>query len=565
MQSRRSLRSIIIGLIVGLTTMLILSVTPVAARQQAQEDTPTPEPALPTAAPTFTLTVASGLADGGDQDGDEETEPGDIVAYTISIANSGSNASGAIEVIWEYDAAFVSGISDISGGGNLVDEGRVVWQLGGIDVGESVELSLLATLKTRFPPGRNQLGSTAFVRSGETEFARAAAPPLEVLGPVLRLTDISSELVTDANSNGWIDPGDAVRFAISYANSGGGPSQEASIVADYPEEFTRQIVNNPNEAQDDGSALTWLIGSIPADAQTRTVSFTITLNSEFPPGQTTYDLDASLRAGTVLADQRTINLQVAGPSLTIRANHGFVTDANQDGLVDAGDTIQITLTYENIGSETATGTVLTYEYDVSRLEILEMGQDGVDEQETGTITWQIGDLEQGGGDDVTFQARVLTIPSGTPNLLGEVIISSDETDANTQHRLAVTSPTPTPLPVPTPTAVFTETRPAQGEGLLSSVSVAILIGGFLLLSLLSLTYVASRVLPSTPEERHADDEESRIAQRRLVREIVEGVILTAILFSVMVLGLQNTLDQDSVNSIVAGIVGYVAGRVASQG
>jgi hypothetical protein len=564
MHTRHSLRSVIIGLIVGLATMLVLSAAPAAARQAEQDDTPTPEPAIPTATPTFTLVITSELAAGGDQDGDDEIEPGDIVAYTITLANSGQTASGPVEVVWEYDAAFISGVTQISNNGSLVDEGRVMWQIAAVDPGESIELSLLATLKARFPPGRNQLASTATVQSGATEFARAASPPLEVLGPVLQLTEVSSELVTDANSNGWIDPGDAVRFIISYSNSGGGPSQEASIVADYPEEFTRQIVNNPYEAQDDGSSLTWLVGSIPADAQTRTVSFTVTLSTEFPPGQTTYDVAISLRAGTVAADQRPLSVQVAGPNLTIRASHTFITDASQDGLVDEGDTIQVELQYQNVGSESATNATLTYEYDPARLEIIEVGQEGTDSPDVGVITWQIGVLERGGGGTATFQGRVLTLLPDTPYLLNDVTISSDQASAETQHRLPVTS-TVAPELTPTAPPLYSEVRPAQGEGLLSPFSVAILIGGFLLLSLLSLTYVASRVLPGTPEERHADDEESRIAQRRLVREIVEGVVLTAILFTVMVLGLQNALDQDSVNSIVAGIVGYVAGRVASQG
>jgi hypothetical protein len=82
--------------------------------------------------------------------------------------------------------------------------------------------------------------------------------------------------------------------------------------------------------------------------------------------------------------------------------------------------------------------------------------------------------------------------------------------------------------------------------------------------LLAIVFVASRVLPGSREEREEQDEEDRASQRRLVRELIEGVIITAILFSVMVMGLQNALDQDSVNSIIAGIVGYVAGRVASQ-
>ena len=564
MKSQYSLRSVIIGLMVGLAAMLLLSVVPASAGPLNQDDTPTPEPPLPTVAPTFSLAITSQMAEGGDLDGDGQIEPGDIVEYIITVRNVGPNASGPVEVIWEYDAAFISGISEISNDGVLTNEGRVGWQLDGVDASETVELSLRATLKTQFPPGRNQLASSASVRSGDTEFTRATASPLEVLGPMLRLTDVSNELITDANSDGWIGPGDAVRFVISYENNGGGPTQEASIVADYLEDLTRQIVNNPDEAQDDGSALTWLLGSIPADAQTRTVSFTVTLGSEFPSGQTTYDLAISLRAGTTLADQRAVSLQVVGPNLAVQASHTFITDASQDTLLDVGDTIDVTLSYENVGSEAATNITLVYNYDPTYLDILTVGQGGADTLDAGTITWQMGVLERSSSGTATFQVRVLAVPSDATNLLNEITLSSDQIAVTAQHRLPITSPTPTPAPTPEATPSYTESRPAQGQGLLSSFSVAILIGGFLLLSLLSLTFVASRVLPSTPEERHADDEESRSAQQRLVRELVEGVILTAILFSVMVLGLQNTLDQDSVNSIVAGIVGYVAGRVASQ-
>lgn len=557
----------VIGLIVGLVAALTLNTASAIAHHAEQDETPTPAPTPePTTVPSFSLTVTAALATGGDQNGNGSIDPGDTVRYEITATNTGSSASGAVDVVWEFDAAFISGVAEISDGGSAIDEGRVGWSFATIGAGEQRVLSLLATLKNRFPPGRNQVASTALVRAAGVELASAAAPTLDVLGPTLRLTAVDAGLVTDANSNGRIDPGDAVRFVISYVNDGGGPSQEASIVADYPEEFTHQIVNNPNEAQDDGSALTWVVGSIPADGQEKSVSFTITLVSEFPPGQTTYDLDVLFRAGTILADQRTLNLQVAGPSLTMRPSYTFVTDVDADGLADAGDTIQVTLTVENVGSEEATNTTLTYEYTVELLDVITVDQEGTDDPETGVISWAIGELRAGQSEMVTFQTRVLTIPIGTTNLINRVTLESDQTSpASIEHRIPVLAATPVPEATPTAAAGITEVRPAQGQGLLSSFSVAILIGAFLLLSLLSLTYVASRVLPSSPEERHADDEESRIAQRRLVRELVEGIVLTAILFSVMVLGLQNTLDQDSVNSIVAGIVGYVAGRVASQG
>jgi hypothetical protein len=146
-----------------------------------------------------------------------------------------------------------------------------------------------------------------------------------------------------------------------------------------------------------------------------------------------------------------------------------------------------------------------------------------------------------------------------------VTIASDQTGP-TRREVAIPADAPPPAPEEAAEATpqITESRPAQGQGILSGSTVAVLIGLFLAFGLLSLVYIGSRVLPGTPEERATEDEEERLAHRRLVRELVEGITLVAILFSVMILGLQNALDQDSVNSIIAGIVGYVAGRVASQ-
>jgi hypothetical protein len=146
------------------------------------------------------------------------------------------------------------------------------------------------------------------------------------------------------------------------------------------------------------------------------------------------------------------------------------------------------------------------------------------------------------------------------------VVTSDQTgESRLEVLVALNAPPLTPTPGPTATPSIQQTRPAQGQGILGAYAIALLIGSFLVLSLLSIVYVASRVLPGTVEERETlDTEEERADNRRLVRELLEGVILTAILFSVMILGLQNALDQNSVNSIIAGIVGYVGGRVASS-
>jgi hypothetical protein len=570
---KRTPRGALVGLVAGLLVLVVLNLlAPTGGVVVAQDQpTPTPEPTStplpPTATPlpTFQLQAAYTLLPEGDLNADGLPNPGDTVVYTIRVINSGTSPAGPVELVFLFDSSFISGVAAITGGG-IAGEGQVLWNLPQVDAGQQIEVSFTATLRGIFPPGRTQVAGIALVRSAGVELGRTTTPVIEVVGPDLRLVDMTSELVTDVAQNGRVDPGDTVRFTLSYANSGGGASQEAWLVADYPDELTREITSNPNNAQDTDGTLVWLIGSVPAGGTVNFVQFTVTFQDSFPPGVVAYDLKALLRSGTGVLDERTLTVPVSGPSLIVTPSVEFLVDASGDGLADEGDQLQIALQYANVGTDTANNVVLSVTYDPTQLEVSGVQPEGTLDAQQGTISWNIPVLEAGSVSQVTFQARVLTLPAGLANVRIAVSIASDQTPSTSQEvRIGVTVPTPTPEATPT-TPLVSETRVAQGQGILSSFSIALLVGAFLLLSLLAIVYVASRVLPATPEEREAlDTQEERTANRQLVRELLEGVVLTAILFSVMVLGLQNALDRNSINSIIAGIVGYVAGRVTSGG
>ncbi len=568
----------VIGLAVSLLAVAFFNVVAPEGGVVVAQDAPTPTPEggvetptftpspVPTATPAFPLQTFVELPPEGDLNGDGLINPGDTVNYSIKLVNAGDLPSGPVEVIVLYDATFISGVAKISEGGIAAEEGQVVWSLEEVEVGAELELSFDATLRGRFPPGRTQVTGAIVVRAAKVELARATLPAIEVVGPNLRLVDVAHELITDAAENGRIDPGDTVRFTISYSNTGGGPSQEASIVAAFPEDLTREIVGNPDNGELVEGNLTWLIGSVAADKElVESVQFTVTFSDEFPSGVTTYDLKVTIRGATAVLDERTVNVPVYGPSLVVAPQIEFLADADGDGLADPDDLVKVAIPYENVGTETALNIILTSVYDPARLEISVVEQAGEHNAEEGTITWTLAALDAGAAGEVTFQARIRSLVPGLESLPLAVTIASDQT-APTRREVAipVDAPPPTPEEAAAATPQITESRPAQGQGILTGSTVAVLIGLFLAFGLLSLVYVGSRVLPGTPEERDTESEEERLAHRRLVRELVEGIILVAILFSVMILGLQNALDQDSVNSIIAGIVGYVAGRVASQ-
>ena len=50
----------------------------------------------------------------------------------------------------------------------------------------------------------------------------------------------------------------------------------------------------------------------------------------------------------------------------------------------------------------------------------------------------------------------------------------------------------------------------------------------------------------------------------MFRNTSEILLLLIVLFSVIIMGVQNAIDRESINAIIGGIVGYVAGRVTSK-
>jgi hypothetical protein len=337
-------------------------------------------------------------------------------------------------------------------------------------------------------------------------------------------------------------------------------------VAELPADLTQEIVGNPDGATVEDATLTWPLGSVPAEGEVRSVRFSVTLAPDFPSGVTVYEFPLTIVGAAGPVDQRTVQAAVSGPNLVANATYELITDQDEDGLLDPGDEAQIVVQYENIGTDEATDVQLNVQVDRGRFAVLAVEDDGEDFPDRGVLSWSIPVLPAGEAGTATFSISVRSLPSNVQALvLPLTIVSAETRPGESEVTLSVDAPTPTPSPTGTSEPLIQEVRPAQGQGILGGNAVSVLIGAFLFLSLLSLAFVASRVLPGTTAERmELDTEEEKAAQRRLVRELIEGVVLTAILFSVMLLGLQNALDQDSVNSIIAGIVGYVAGRVAGS-
>ncbi len=581
MRLRRAYQNLGIGLAVALLTWLLLNIattrvlpvaaqddpTPIPEEGEDVELTPTPLPTatpLPTPRPSIRLQGLSNFAPDGDINDDNRFNPGERVQYTIRLSNAGPSSTGPVEVVALLDEALIGNIENISDGG-VVDGAQVVWTFDDISVGTQFDFTFTVALRLTFPPGITRVTGSVVVRTPTAQLAEANVASLEVIGPSLRIVDEGVELINDVNQNGAVDPGDTIRITLNYQNVGGGPSEEASIVALTPAEVTADIAGNPDGAEITEQGLTWLIGSVPpAEQDVRSVRFSVIIEDPFPAGVTSYNVISEIRSGSGVFDTREVIVPISGPVVALSPRFELLTDANRDGLVDEGDTVQVFIEFENVGTEPANDVSISTSFSQQQLDTVSVSNNGTTTQGATQvdILWPSFDLPTGAADEYGFQLRVAELEPGDENIAITIQLESPQVATTTRELLiSVVAPESSEDGAAN---TITESRPPQGSGILSGTSVAVLIGGFLTFSMLTITYVASRVLPSTIEERDTENSEVRASHRRMVRELIEGVILTAILFSVMILGLQNALDQDSVNSIVAGIVGYVAGRVAGQ-
>jgi hypothetical protein len=85
------------------------------------------------------------------------------------------------------------------------------------------------------------------------------------------------------DGDGKIDPGDTIKYNITYENIGDGQAIEVVIVDDYDQDYIDSIANISPDGRDDEDTITWNLGTVEAGAKA-SASYNATLKSVFPPG-----------------------------------------------------------------------------------------------------------------------------------------------------------------------------------------------------------------------------------------------------------------------------------------
>jgi uncharacterized repeat protein (TIGR01451 family) len=494
-----------------------------------------------------------------DLDKDKEIDPGDTVRYTISYKNSGGGEATDVTIVDVYDERFIASADEISPGG-VKDGNTITWNLGTVAAGASGSVTYNAKLKSKFPPGTTEVTNQATIKIAQTPCANSTRT---VVVKGLNLTiDKKVTLVTDLDKDGVIDPGDTVRYTISYKNSGGGEAAGVTIVDDYAENLIASVDEISHDGVDDGNTITWNLGTVTAD-DGGSVTYDVRLKIKFPPDTTSIDSTATIKSGeTSLSNvMNSVPIKVANLTIDKKREPGLVNDLNGNGIADPGDTIKYNITYENKGNGDATDVIIVDDYPETLItSIVNITGDG--KKDESTITWELDTLAAGDSGSLSYEATLQeTFPPGPTSVKNSVTISSKEMEPAGATETIKVEVTPTPTPTPTPSVQRVEKDPSTG--IFAEAEMA-RVASILILVLTSVAMLVLLIVGIWTKYCSKNAEEAGKLNRQRIEMVREGIFLIFIVSAVLILAIGSGIESDGAISILSAIVGYVFGRTASR-
>lgn len=243
----------------------------------------------------------------------------------------------------------------------------------------------------------------------------------------LKASVTSIELTTPLE----ISAGEMVEFTVQYTNNGRQPLYGLRLQMRYPDDFYFQ---EADEAPSEGDNV-WHIGVLGVE-ETQTLRIRGRLNGEkdaFKGFRAIMGTVGESGSFTVLAESQS-QIHIIGSPFSITQD----IDPS-DGIVEAGETMQVRVLYTNEGDIGLRDAVVTAELggDILYDKDVDPGLGSFSES-TRTITWRASDVadlglvEPGGGGTISFSVPIrntLTVESETErNFLGSVLVSIDSKD-----------------------------------------------------------------------------------------------------------------------------------------
>lgn len=270
---------------------------------------------------------------------------GDVIMYTLVVTNIGNSTAYNINVTEEY-SPWVN-FTDAS---PMPDFGDNVWNgsIPDLAPGETFAIYINVTIDSSAPLGTEVINNATVELTG---FAGMVFPGDNATATTMigaAILNITKWAPAVANT------GELITYWLNYSNDGTQPASNVVIIETYPAGVTFMNATPPASIGDN----IWQIGLLPAGAS-NSIEITVQVNPATLPGtvlNNTVVISGYDEAGAypLANDTAWAETLVIDPLMTITKTG--------PALVRTGETFMYTLTYQNIGNDTAYNVIIIETY-----------------------------------------------------------------------------------------------------------------------------------------------------------------------------------------------------------
>jgi uncharacterized repeat protein (TIGR01451 family) len=394
------------GASVGLTvSALVTSHDPQTIDATVRADQHDPAPAGTAA----TVTVTPQLADLALTSAISNATPnvGATITATVTLTNNGPAAASSILVTAALPAGLTFQSAMPSQGTYESTSG--VWTVGGLAVGDSVTLNLLATVASPLPRSIN----AAIAQTGQFD-----PVPSNNTATLLETPQQADLMVTETVSDTNPILGNTIQFITTLVNNGPSAATHVAVQTSLPSGLTL-VSATASEGTYNAATGSWTVGPVavagapvlvlsarvenPAPAS---VTATVSASDQFDP-------DSANNSGTTSESIQVANLQVA--------------ETVSDPTPVVGETVTYTVTVRDSGPDSATGVTVAFPLPPGLTFATAVPSQGTYNSTSGI--WTIGSFAVGTVPTLTLTAVVATATTETTTA---TISSVDQFVPNTQ-------------------------------------------------------------------------------------------------------------------------------------
>ncbi|MFZ9856872.1 MAG: hypothetical protein ACO3F2_00885 [Roseiflexaceae bacterium] len=395
--------------------------------------------------------------------------PGDTLIYHATITNIGAVTvnGGQFSAVPDKNSTYVVGSATTTSGsimqGMFPGDTKVTVALPDIAPLQRINISYRVIIKKSLPPRVMALATQATV-TADNLVTQWSDDPTTAASNDQTQTIITAEpygqvyceamLLTDADGDGMVSPGDIVRFTVTGHNSGNAPAYGVSIADTFsvntelvPGSVTTSMgsVAIGNGLRDTSvlvsvAQLSLSTGPviITYDAQVKsTIDPTVIRSIAHHPFMS-YRATRSRTLTTIRSDDPTtavgfdptVVMLSGNPRIEVVKQTMLSTDVNNNGNVDAGDTLIYRVTMNNLSTTTALNTVFNDTPDSKTRIVIGSVRTSHGTVVSGntagdtTMVVQVGSMLPTGSVVITYNVRVLSTATGT--IVNQASVTTDD-------------------------------------------------------------------------------------------------------------------------------------------